>query len=129
MNEEEMRILKTGSCPSLSGQSVLTYTISRKGKEVYFSLVENSLRGLFSKEAVALKEMVPTKGQSITSGSLNKLFGKKSINSGGFMLAVLRHEGLVTSVEGKRGSYITTDPSGFISSITPKKGKQVEVAT
>ncbi|MEN8256593.1 MAG: hypothetical protein ABFS09_01895 [Thermodesulfobacteriota bacterium] len=114
-------IVKTGTCPSLSGQSTLTYTISRKGKGVYFSLVENTLRGLFSKEPISLKEMVPTKGQSITSGSLNKLFAKKSINSGGFMLAVLRHEGLVTNVEGKRGSYITTDPSAFGADITPNK--------
>ena len=40
MNEQEMRILKTGECPSLSGKSTLTYQIGRQFvKPKYFSLV------------------------------------------------------------------------------------------
>lgn len=113
--------IKTGTCPSLSGQCTLSYTISRKGKEIYFSLIENTEGGLFSREALPLKEMIPSKGKPITGISLNKLFKGGSINSGGFMLAVLRHEGLVEGVKGKRGSYITTDPEVFIKSLTPKK--------
>ena len=49
MKKQEMRILKTGECPSLSGQSTLTYRIgSNNDNEVYMSLKGNTGKGIFN---------------------------------------------------------------------------------
>ena len=51
MKTKEMRILKTGECPSLSGQSTLTYRIGRNNdNEVYMSLKGNTGKGIFNKD-------------------------------------------------------------------------------
>jgi len=113
-----MRILKKGSCPSLSGKSTLIYHIGQKEKEVYLCLVENSKPGVLSKEWISLQQMeqmLASEEHSFTSrsSSLNTLYKGNSINSVGFMLAVLLREGLVDYNEGKKRSYCRCDPSGF----------------
>ena len=110
-----MRILKIGSCPSLSGKSTLTYHIGHNGEEVHFRLVENSKPGVLSKEWISLQQMLASEEHSFTSrtSSLHTLYKGNSINSVGFMLAVLLREGLVDYNEGKKRSYCRCDPSGF----------------
>ena len=113
-----MRILKKGSCSSLSGKSTLTYHIGHKDEDVYFRLVENSHPGLFSDEWLSLQQMenlLAAEEYSFSSRtcSLHMLYKGHSINSSGFMLAVLLREGLVGYSEGKKRSYCRCDPSAF----------------
>jgi hypothetical protein len=89
-----MRILKKGSCPSLSGKSTLTYHIGHKEKEVYLCLAENSKPGVLSKEWLSLQQvedLLAAEEYSFSSRtcSLHMLYKGHSINSSGFMLAVL----------------------------------------
>ena len=122
MNEQEMRILKTGSCPSLSGKSTLTYHIGHKGEDVYLCLAENSKPGVLSREWISLhhiETLLAAEEYAFTSrsSSLHTLYKGHSINSGGFMLAVLLKEGLVSYAKGQRRSYCRCDSSGFYMAI------------
>lgn len=131
MTELEIRILKIGATPSLSGQSTLTYHIGCTDKEIYLRLTENTSGGLFSKEWVSLGRVNHLRSgeQPITSSSLHTLFQGKSINSGGFMLAVLLGLGLVKSIEGKKRSYVGSDPTPFISAMQELMDSKVSLET
>lgn len=112
----EIRILKAGSCPSLSGKSTLSYHIGcNDGKEVYLRLTENTGQGIFNKEWISLEEIekVLAAKQPITSGSLHELFQGKSSNSAGFFLAVLKEEGLVKISESNLRHYEHNNPAEF----------------
>ncbi|GAB6194379.1 hypothetical protein [Desulfocastanea catecholica] len=123
-----MHVLKTGSCPSLSGKSTLTYHIAHKEKEVYFCLAENTKSGVLSKEWISLQQMealLATEECTFTSrtSALHTLYKGHSINSGGFLLAVLLKEGLVNYAKGKRRSYCLGDSSVFYAAIHALMGK------
>ena len=120
-----MYILKTGKCPSLSGKSTLTYHIGHKDKEVYICLAENSKAGVLSREWISLQQMeslLAAEEYSFTSrsSSLHTLYKGHSINSGGFMLAVLLQEGLVSYAKGKSRRYCRCDSSAFNAAIKEK---------
>ena len=120
MKGETMHILKTDTCPSLSGRSILTYHIGHKNEEIFFSLAENSKPGVLSREWISLNQMetlLAAEEYAFTSrtSSLHTLYKGHSINSGGFMLAVLLKEGLVT--KGQRRSYCRCDSSAFYAAI------------
>ena len=117
-----MHILKTDTCPSLSGRSILTYHIGHKNEEIFFSLAENSKPGVLSREWISLHHMetlLDAEECAFTSrsSSVHTLYKGHSINSGGFMLAVLLKEGLVSYAKGKRRSYCRCDSSAFYEAI------------
>ena len=91
-SEKEMRILKTGECPSLSGKSTLTYNIgSDSDNNVYIALTGNSGAGVFNKDWFALEDIhsLLAHQEKVTSGSLLGLFEGRSSNTPGFLLEVL----------------------------------------
>lgn len=93
-----IRILKSDSCPSLSGQSTLTYQFGIKGESLlHVRLIANTGGGLFSNDWIScdlLEEFVANKTE-LTSGSFRSLFLNKSVNTGGFVMAVLKFIGLI----------------------------------
>jgi len=104
-SEQEMRILKTGECPSLSGKSTLTYQVSSDNdNNVYIALTGNSGAGIFNKDWFALEEIYSllVHQEKVTSGSLHGLFEGRSSNSAGFILAVLLKEGLLKISPGNK---------------------------
>ncbi len=122
MNEQPMHILKTGLCPSLSGKSTLTYHIGHKEQEVYLCLSENTKPGVLSKEWLSLQQveqLLATEEFFFTSrtSSLHTLYNGHSINSGGFLLAVLLKEGLVCNSEQKKRRYCRCDSTAFDAAI------------
>lgn len=118
MSAEEIRILKTGSCLSVSGRSTLTYHIGCKAdRTVHIRIIENTGAGLFSKEWTAIDPLLSSEEKAVTSGSLHALFKGKSANSAGFLLAVLINEGLINIVNEKPRKYERADPEQFNTSI------------
>jgi hypothetical protein len=117
MNKEEIRIVKVASCPSLSGRSTLTYHIGSKDTEIYIRIFENSEGGLFSKDWVSMDLIELSTETPITSSSLQGLFKGKSSNSPGFIMAVLKKEGLIKSPVGKSRNYMCNDPAPFKAAI------------
>ena len=114
-----MRILKIEQCPSLSGNSRLTYHVGCSDQgDIYFRLQDNTASGYFSKEWISFVHMEPMlSAEKITSGSLKPLFSGKSVNSSGFLFAVLIHEGLVERMPQSRSFVRSTDPGKFFLAI------------
>jgi hypothetical protein len=117
----DMRILKIASCPTCTAKATVTYQIGcTADNQIKFKVVANSGGGLFSAEWIALsaiKEAFDTSPRVITSYTMMKLFRGKSINTPGFLMAALKHEGLVKNLEGKQRGYEQLDHGEFMSSI------------
>lgn len=114
MNEkptEHYRIIKIGTCPSLTRASQITYHLALKedDDQVYLRIAGNSGGGLFAKEAVALDAIIAAiqaqGDQPITGKTLRPLFRGKSANTPGFALAAARDLGLIVAQPGTEGSY------------------------
>lgn len=89
----------TGECPSLSGQSTLTYAIGRhpEDQSLHLRIVANSGGGMFCDEWASGAEIdaLVQSSTALISRSMCDLHAGRSINTGGFVLAVLKHLGLV----------------------------------
>jgi hypothetical protein len=121
MSEEEIRILKTESCPSLSGRSLITYNIGSKENVIYIQLFGNSEKGLFSKIWLTMERIhqLLATDQQITSKTLKVLYAEQSVNSMGFLMAVLCQEKLITQIEEKSRKYMSCDTAEFNKAIQP----------
>lgn len=121
--EPAMRVLKTGTCPSLSGKSKLTYQIGCMGKsDIQLRISANSGGGFFSDDWVSLSDIQEAldkapSGKPITSFVLNKLSRGKSMNTPGFLFAALKQEGLVQASQEKQRCYERGDLKGFMESV------------
>jgi hypothetical protein len=110
-----VRILKEGTCPSLTGASTLTYHIGYDA-ELKFRVWENTGSGLFGREWIDWRRIEPViKAPKLTGGTLRNLFQGKSRNTPGFLLAVLKAEGLVKAAEG--GVHTGADPAPFLKAM------------
>lgn len=91
--------IHTSECPSLSGQSILTYAIGRHAEDqsLHLRIVANSGGGMFCDEWASGAEIDALVQSStvLISRSMSALHAGRSINTGGFVLAVLKHLGLV----------------------------------
>ncbi len=117
MTTEDLRVLRQSTCPSLSGASTLTYEIGADAEGgLYFRITGNSGGGLFGKEWVAWRAIEPALADSpVTAGSLKRagVCTGKSQNTPGFVLAALKAEGLVTSLE--QGGHTGADPAAWLA--------------
>ena len=96
-----------GSCPSISGRSTLTFAIGKHETEGtwHLRIVGNSGGGMFCDEwAPGLDiDAVVVGATALTSRSFDVLHPGRSINTAGFVLATLKHLGLIrTNAENSR---------------------------
>ena len=117
--DDSMTVVKTSTCDTLTKKSKLTYHIGTlPDGEVYFRIHKNSGNGFFSREWIALTDIqkviskVPF-GKPVTAIMLNDLFTGKSVNTPGFLLAVLAHEKLIIPMQGKKRSHEPVDPGAI----------------
>lgn len=121
--ESAIRVLKTGTCPALSGKAKLTYQIGCMGKaDIQFRISANSNPGFFNADWVSLSEIQEEldkspSGKPITSFVLNEIFRGKSMNTPGFLFAALKQEGLVERSKDKQRCYDRGDPREFMSAV------------
>jgi len=117
---EEIRVVKAASCPSLSERSTLSYEIGCKAdKTIYIRLTENTGSGMFSKEWVTLAQialLLSAGDKPISSRTIQPLY-QGSVNSAGFLQAVLKDVGLIKSIGENGRGYVRTDPQKFTSEI------------
>jgi len=118
---EVSRIIKIATYLTCSGKATLTYHFGcNEDKQVYIRIVANSGGGFFSDEWIKLADILATLEGApfpVTSFPLIKLFIGKSVNTPGFLLAVLKHEGLVKLLEGKIRGYEKIDPAPFMDEV------------
>lgn len=119
--EPTIRILKIGTCPSLSGKSTLTFHVGCNAEsEIHFRIYANSSSGYFSRnEWVSADSIGKVLGEStsITSFTLQSAYVGKSQNNGGFLLAALFAEGLVNRSADNERQYLLGDPAAFNAEI------------
>ena len=121
--DDSIRVLSTGTCDTLSGSSKLTYHIGCvPDGEIYLRVHSNTGSGFFSQEWISLQDILTAlkkrpEGKPITSILLGPLFRGKSANTPGFLLAVLLHEKLVRSLQGKLRRHDLGDPSVFTAKV------------
>ncbi|MDO9050882.1 MAG: hypothetical protein Q7U70_05275 [Methylotenera sp.] len=116
-----MRIIKIASCLTCSGKANLTYHFGcTKDNQVHIRIVFNSGGGFFSEEWVPLKATLAALDKAshpVTAIPFINLFIGKSVNTPGFLLAVLKHEGLVKLLEGKVRGYEKLDSEPFMHEV------------
>lgn len=102
MKTEDMgssiRAMDAISCPSLSGQSTLGFQFGVKdGSGLFVRLISNTGGGLFSNDWIScdLLEGFVVGKTELTSGSFKAFFPNKSVNTGGFVMAVLKYLGFI----------------------------------
>ena len=105
-----MQTLRKGTCPGLSGTNKITYQIGAEAdKSIWLQLVESSRGGYVCKEWVAMGDIMKTLTDAkapFTSYALYPHFKGKSVNSLSFMMAVLKHEGLVAPDKTKPMAFV-----------------------
>ena len=103
---DPIEVIHQGECPSLSGRSVLTYAIGRHPDgTLHLAIVGNSGNGMwFDGWASAVDIEGIVRGSSeLTAKSFHVLHQGRSVNTGGFVLATLKHLGLIrTNAENTR---------------------------
>ena len=115
----EVRVLRAGTCLSLSGRSTLTYELGCDDKaSLQLRIAKNSGKGMHSTAWVPWERvgsLLDGLGDKpVTSHSLGPLFKGTSVNTAGFLLAALKEEGLVAELEGKARGYQRLDPKPFL---------------
>jgi hypothetical protein len=121
--DDTMRVLSSGTCDTLSGSSKLTYHIGcMPDGEIHLRVHANTGGGFFSQEWISLEDILTTlkkrpAGKAITSILLHPLFRGKSANTPGFLLAVLLHEKVIRSMQGKLRRHELMDPSVFTEKV------------
>ncbi|MDI1363178.1 MAG: hypothetical protein PSU72_14015, partial [Methylotenera sp.] len=126
-----MRIIKIASCPTCSGKANLTYHFGcNKDNQVHIRIIENSGGGFFSEEWIPLKatlDALDKAAHPITAIPFINLFIGKSVNTPGFLLAVLKHEGLVKLLEGKVRGYEKLDSVAFMAEVNKLVSSDVDL--
>jgi hypothetical protein len=122
--EPEMRVLKTATCPTLSGKSKLTYQIGiSPDSVVHLRISKNSGGGFFSDEWLSIDSIIETlkkrpKGSPVLSHFLTPLLKGKSVNTSAFILAVLSHLRLIRPLPKKKRQHELLDPMPFLDTVT-----------
>ena len=119
--ESNIRILKIGTCESVSRKSTLTYHVGcMVDGEVHLRIYANTAAGFFSQEwlpLTSIDQVLSKAGGHFTSFALQSLFRGKSQNNTAFLLAVLQREGLVGRATDKKRCYDKLDAGPFIAEI------------
>ena len=114
----EMRVLKAGTCPTLTGKSTLSYHVGcNAASEIQFSVVANSSPGRFNNDWTSFDVIQKSidSGTPVSSVALSPLFRGKSSNTAAFLMAVLKSEGLVQDSKQKKRNYERLDTKAFMA--------------
>ena len=133
--DESITVAKTGTCDTITKKSKLTYQIGTlPDGEVYFRIHKNTGNGLFSREWIALTDIqkalskIPV-GKPVTAIMLNDLFTGKSVNTPGFLLAVLVQEKILLPMKGKKRSHEPVDPEEIVEWISQLRSGKAKPKT
>jgi hypothetical protein len=129
----DVRVLKISTCPSISGRSTLTYHLGVSPEsDIKLRVFANSGGGFFSNEWVQISavqkefEKVPD-GIALTPHLLSPLFRGRSANNQSFLFAVLKNEGLVSTVKDRKGRFERADAGAFMAEIETLVASNVDL--
>ncbi|MFT3962234.1 hypothetical protein [Propionivibrio sp.] len=119
------RIVKIGTCPSLSGYSELTYHIGCDAKgAIHLRVVGNSGSGKFNPDWVSLSRIESLIAErpdrtTLSAAALRPVFQGKSRNSPSFLFAALLSESIVRGGPDKDSGYLLGEVKAFKQTIAP----------
>lgn len=117
--QSSFKILKIGSCYTLSGKGTLGYQIgSNASSDIFLRVTSNTGGGWFSGEWISLKSIssaLDSAPTPLTSYALQKLFQGKSVNTPAFLFASLKQEGLVDLDPENPRCYVRMSPDSFLA--------------
>lgn len=112
-----IKVIKVGSCSSLSGKATLSYQLGCNAtSEIFLRISANSGGGWYSQEWVSVEVMLDAirkARQPLTSHALQGLFKGKSVNTPAFLFAALKSEALVSDDPDNPRTYISMPTSPF----------------
>ena len=117
--DPDVRVVKAGVCPSLSGKSDLGYEFGgASSNDLRLRIVANSGAGSFRQEWVELRSIRTAldrepRNETVTSDCLLPLFREESANMPSFVFAVLLREGLVRRSVKEKRRYERAEPEAF----------------
>ncbi len=121
-----------GDCLSISGRSTLTFAIGRhkETSELHLRIVENSGKGMWFDGWASAKDIdALVKGSAeLTAKSFHPLHPGKSINTGGFVMAVLKDVGLIRSNAENSRLHEHVPATTFEKVAMARMGKTIEAA-
>ena len=124
MNEKfvsEPRIVKIAECSSLSERTSITYHLGCRDKDdICFRIWGTSGKGVFSKEWVSASDIhkVLDKHKLLNATTLLPVFKVgRSVNTAGFLLAVLKHEQLVAQSPDDAYKYMPVPSEKFVAAM------------
>ena len=100
--------LRTEQCLSLSGRSTLTYELGNDPQDrLHLRVTHNTGKGHHNPSWVAYDAVEPLlmAATTLSASALAKLFAGTSVNTAGFVMAVLKHLGVLQAVTDKRHTY------------------------
>src|SRR6056297_1805144 len=96
--DTDITILKTGTAPSLSERSNLTYEIAQSPDDLLLRIAKNSGSGKFNAGWVSLgqiQQSLETYEKPFSGSALKPLFQHQSVNNAGFIFAIIKHLKLI----------------------------------
>ena len=112
-------VIHQATCPSISKRSQLQYQLGINNQQQFqLRIYSNSGSGKHSKEWFAitpLLELMQQQQESFSWDILGKLVAGKSVNTAGFIMAVLKHEKVIQSNKRK---YQLSQPEEFLKKLT-----------
>lgn len=129
--QSEPRILKISACSSLSGRTNISYHVGCSGtNDVCFRIWNTSGKGVFSKEWVSASDIQKVLSQHdlLAAPSLLPVFKVgRSVNTAGYLLAVLKQEGLVVLSEDTPHKYLRVKSEKFVAEVAELIKKAVSL--
>ncbi len=103
-----IQAFKADKCLSLSGRSTLTFELGLDPeKRLHLRVTHNTGKGHHNPGWVAYEAVEPLLmgAETLSASGLAKLFQGTSVNTAGFVMAVLKHLGAVQAVPDRRNAY------------------------
>lgn len=125
--EPSLKIISTSKCQTISGKSTLTYNVGVDGEgQMSIRVLSNTGGGFFSNEWVPVDSITAILGEApsdhpITSINLIPLFKGKSVNTPGYLLAVLLNEKLLKPFEDKKRQFTYTGAKTLSTKASKRK--------
>ena len=114
---EEIRILRKSTCPSLSGRSELTYEFGHNDKIILFRVSDNTGAGHFCDHWIPLDDILKSlKGvkDPFNLSVFKSIYVSQSTNNTGFLGTVLKKEGVIVC---EKRQYLRKDTKTFLADL------------
>jgi len=120
VQQPALRVLKAAACPTLSGRSSLVYQLGcGPDSDVKLRVVDNTGSGFYSQDWMRFADILELlkPGEALTFYSLQPLFEGRSVNTGGFLMASLKHLGVIKPMESNPRCHELADLQPFVAEV------------